>query len=128
MSSDIPAVAQQAVLVQSGKLPVEPREVKGYDFNRGVDHHALLQTYRTSGFQATNFGMAVEEISKMVSVIYALLIEVKSPSTKYHSNHSRQSGASISYHIILREFAMAFCLGKLQDNVRLKCRGGGRND
>lgn len=26
---DVPAVAQEAVLVQSGKLPVEPVEVKG---------------------------------------------------------------------------------------------------
>ncbi len=40
----------------------------GYDFNTGVDHHALLESFRRSGFQATNFGLAVEEIKKMVSV------------------------------------------------------------
>ena len=41
-------------------------QVKGYDFNQGVDHHALLQSYKFSGFQATNFGLAVEEINKMI--------------------------------------------------------------
>ena len=33
--SGVPEVAQEAVLVQSGELPVEPVEVKGYDFNQG---------------------------------------------------------------------------------------------
>ena len=42
-------------------------QVKGYDFNQGVDYHALLQSYKYSGFQATNFGLAVEEINKMIS-------------------------------------------------------------
>ena len=36
---------------------------------RGVDYHALLSSYRTSGFQATNFGMAVEQITKMVRTV-----------------------------------------------------------
>jgi len=69
MSSNIPQVAEQAVLVASGELPVEPVEVKGYDFNEGIDYHKLLQSYRTSGFQATNFGKAVEEINKMVNML-----------------------------------------------------------
>ena len=66
MQNSVPEVAQEAVLVQSGQLPVEPIEVKGYDFNLGIDYHKLLQSFRTSGFQATNFGLAVEEINKMV--------------------------------------------------------------
>ncbi|ELU10093.1 hypothetical protein CAPTEDRAFT_1610 [Capitella teleta] len=60
-------MAQQAVLVPSGKLPVDPIEVKGYDFNDGVDYHKLLQSYATTGFQATNFGRAVEEINRMIA-------------------------------------------------------------
>ncbi len=39
--------------------------VQGYDFNAGVDYHALLQSYKYSGFQATNFGLAVEEINRL---------------------------------------------------------------
>jgi hypothetical protein len=38
----------------------------GYDWNKGVNYKALLETYRFCGFQATNFGLAVEEINKMV--------------------------------------------------------------
>lgn len=39
----------------------------GYDWNKGIDYHALFQTYKHSGFQATNFGLAVEEIQKMLA-------------------------------------------------------------
>ena len=67
-NTDVPSVAQEAVMVPgtSGDLPVDPVIVKGYDFNKGVDHSALLDSFLTSGFQATNFGLAVEEINKMV--------------------------------------------------------------
>ena len=40
----------------------------GYDFNEGIDYHKLLETYKTSGFQATHFGLAVEELNKMVCI------------------------------------------------------------
>ena len=49
-------------------MPPGSSEVKGYDFSNGVDYHALLESYRTTGFQASNFGKAVEEINKMVRV------------------------------------------------------------
>ena len=39
----------------------------GYDFNQGVDFHKLFTSYKTSGFQATNFGLAVEQINAMVT-------------------------------------------------------------
>ena len=38
----------------------------GYDFNDGVDYSAIFRTYKQSGFQATNFGLAVEEILRML--------------------------------------------------------------
>jgi len=38
----------------------------GYDWNDGVDYEKLLSIYRYSGFQATNFGLSVEQINKMV--------------------------------------------------------------
>ena len=48
----------------------------GYDFNKGIDHHALLESFRVSGFQATNFGLAVEEINKMVRLYLTILCYV----------------------------------------------------
>ena len=65
-SSNIPTIAAEAVLVQSQEMPKDSVKVKGYDFNKGVDHHALLQSYLHSGFQATNFGLAVEQINAMI--------------------------------------------------------------
>ena len=71
----VPAVVQEAVLGSSQALPEDSIRVRGFDFggklpsgnlDREVDYHALLQSYRTSGFQATNFGLAVEQITHMV--------------------------------------------------------------
>ncbi|KAF4517780.1 hypothetical protein B566_EDAN002985 [Ephemera danica] len=69
--------AEQAVFVKSISLPEETPVVKGYDWNNGVDYHALLQTYQCSGFQATNFGLAVNEINNMISCRNKLLPEDK---------------------------------------------------
>jgi len=65
-SSKAPSIAQEAVLVASGDLPVAPVEVKGYDFNAGVDYSQILQSFSTTGFQATNFALAMNEINRMV--------------------------------------------------------------
>mmetsp|Transcript_95063 Transcript_95063/g.130807 ORF Transcript_95063/g.130807 Transcript_95063/m.130807 type:complete len:189 (-) Transcript_95063:601-1167(-) len=40
--------------------------VKGYDFNKGVDYEAVFKSYINTGFQATNLGMAIEEVNKMI--------------------------------------------------------------
>lgn len=40
----------------------------GYDFNGGIDYQALFHTYKYSGFQATNFGLAVDEIKRMLHI------------------------------------------------------------
>ncbi|CAG0915075.1 unnamed protein product [Notodromas monacha] len=61
--------AADAVFKKSDQLPESFERVKGYDFNSGVDYEALLESYRYSGFQATNFGLAVEEIRKMVNMV-----------------------------------------------------------
>jgi len=55
----------ETVLVKSVEMPPESIKVQGYDFNKGVDHNALLDSFLTSGFQASNFGMAVKEINRM---------------------------------------------------------------
>jgi len=63
----IPDIAVNAVLVTSEEMPESSEKVLGYDFNLGIDYHKLLQSYKYSGFQATNFGLAVDEINKMIS-------------------------------------------------------------
>ncbi|XP_075228957.1 deoxyhypusine synthase [Lycorma delicatula] len=64
---DVPEKAKEAVLVESIMLPSETPVVKGYDWNNGIDYEALLDTYKYSGFQATNFGLAVDEINRMLT-------------------------------------------------------------
>ena len=62
-----PAAALEAVLQKSECMPEGSETVRGYDFSDGeVDYHKLLESYRRSGFQATNFGLAVEEINRML--------------------------------------------------------------
>lgn len=61
-----PAAALAAVLKHSSALPPESAKVQGYDFNRGVDYQALLEAFGTTGFQATNFGRAVQQVNAMV--------------------------------------------------------------
>lgn len=64
---DIPEIAKSAVLVSSCSMPDGTPTVKGYDWNKGVNYHDLLASYQYSGFQATNFGLAVEEIKRMMN-------------------------------------------------------------
>ncbi|KAI0561631.1 deoxyhypusine synthase [Gracilaria domingensis] len=67
-SSELPQVAADAVLQQSEQLPKDTPLVRGYDFSGDVvDYDALLSSYKHSGFQATNFGIAVDIINEMIS-------------------------------------------------------------
>eukprot|EP00041_Stephanoeca_diplocostata_P010297 m.163439 g.163439 ORF g.163439 m.163439 type:complete len:364 (-) comp18102_c0_seq2:380-1471(-) len=65
--SKVPEKAQDAVLVGSEEMPPGSEEVAGYDFNAGVNYHALLESFAKTGYQATNFGDAVKEIRRMRS-------------------------------------------------------------
>ncbi|CAJ1442300.1 unnamed protein product [Effrenium voratum] len=58
------AFSQEYVLAGSEKL-TSP-EVKGYDFNQGLDYDALVESYLRTGFQATNLGKAIQEIDRML--------------------------------------------------------------
>lgn len=61
-----PGVAKDAVLTRSERMPVGTSIVKGYDWSQGVDYDEILKSYKHSGFQATNFGLAVDEINRMI--------------------------------------------------------------
>lgn len=42
------------------------QKVQGYDWNTGINYEQILKSYLTTGFQATNFGLAVQEINNML--------------------------------------------------------------
>jgi len=48
-------------------MPADAPYVCGYDFNKGIDHEALLNQYMFQGFQGSNLGLAVEQINRMLS-------------------------------------------------------------
>uniref|UniRef100_A0A8D9F662 Probable deoxyhypusine synthase n=1 Tax=Cacopsylla melanoneura TaxID=428564 RepID=A0A8D9F662_9HEMI len=65
----VPDSIKDAVLAQSIAIPEGTPIVKGYEWKKGkVDYAALIQSYATTGFQATMFGQAIEEINKMGTV------------------------------------------------------------
>ena len=66
LQATIDNVMQQTDKSASEKLSNESCEIKGYDLNKGLDYGKLLESYLTTGFQATNFGKAVHEINRMV--------------------------------------------------------------
>ncbi|KAL1501346.1 hypothetical protein ABEB36_006681 [Hypothenemus hampei] len=59
---------EDTVLVKTTDKTLLKTRVQGYDkWSQGVDYNELLESYVRTGFQATNFGLAVEEINKMLS-------------------------------------------------------------
>lgn len=69
MSNNVPSIVEEAVLKPTVKDPQFDlhNKVRGYDFSNGVNYHDVLKTYLNSGFQATNFALAVAEINKMIA-------------------------------------------------------------
>lgn len=61
-------VLQSSDAKAAAKLADEAKtkEVRGYDLNKGIDYEKILAGYMNTGFQATSFGMAVNEINRMV--------------------------------------------------------------
>src|SRR3990167_5425584 len=46
---------------------VKGRKIEGWDFNNGVDWDGIIDSFASSGFQASNFSKAVEIVNKMIS-------------------------------------------------------------
>ncbi|GJQ10982.1 hypothetical protein GpartN1_g2773.t1 [Galdieria partita] len=44
--------------------------VKGYDFNQGIQYDQLFHSFLQTGFQATNFALATQEINRMLNCRY----------------------------------------------------------
>lgn len=66
VSNEAPAIAHESLkVVTTIDLSSRP-EIKGYDFNRGIDYHEIFKSFSSTGFQASNFSSAVDEIWKMI--------------------------------------------------------------
>jgi len=54
---------EESILKKSEEI--DSLSIKGYDFNSGVNYSKLIDSYLTTGFQATNLGKAIEIVRKM---------------------------------------------------------------
>ena len=71
----IPSVSASAVLGESAVMPEGTPTCKGFDFNSILSGDqsssdvlaGIIDSMRSTGFQATNLGMAVDEINRMRS-------------------------------------------------------------
>jgi deoxyhypusine synthase len=61
----IPSVSASAVLGESATLPADTPQCRGHDFDGDSGLDGLIESLLTTGFQATNVGLAVEQIKKM---------------------------------------------------------------
>ncbi|MBS3147322.1 deoxyhypusine synthase [Candidatus Woesearchaeota archaeon] len=59
-----PSLGRKNVLRESHE-PKNAQTIKGYDFNKGVNYEKLLDSYFSTGFQATNLARAIEIIKEM---------------------------------------------------------------
>jgi deoxyhypusine synthase len=61
METDDIAIAKEAVFAKSSlhNSEFKATEVCGYDFNLGIDYEKILDSYLTTGFQATHLAKAI---------------------------------------------------------------------
>ena len=64
-STILPQILVESVLKKSAVVP-ETAEVKGYDFNKGINYEEIIKSYATSGFQASCMSKAIDTINKML--------------------------------------------------------------
>lgn len=62
---NIPSVSASAVLGESSSMPEGTQECKGHDFNASNALDSIMESLTTTGFQATNIGLAVDQIKQM---------------------------------------------------------------
>lgn len=78
VSGSLPQFVTQNLFVKSSPAQEEfTTKVEGYQFSKPdksgskVDYHALLQSFKTCGFQATNVALAIDQINLMVGACCA---------------------------------------------------------
>ena len=60
---EIEKITRENILRRSGEIA--GASIRGYDFNKGVNYHGILESFSSTGIQASNFSKAVEIIKEM---------------------------------------------------------------
>ncbi|ESR64633.1 hypothetical protein CICLE_v10008698mg [Citrus x clementina] len=65
-NSNVMASVHSTVFKESESLEGKGTKIEGYDFNQGVNYSQLLKSMVSTGFQASNFGDAIEVVNQML--------------------------------------------------------------
>ena len=125
----VPAALKTAVYQESVEMTGE--EVRGYDFNKGLDYEALFKTMRHTGFQATNLGLAIEEINKMIKFRLSDLPVAEDETEEYKDPEVRKNTrckiflgfTSNMASCGMREYIRYLCQHKMIDSIVTTCGG-----
>lgn len=66
MENHVLASVHSTVFKESESLEGKCPKIEGYDFNQGVNYSQLLKSMVSTGFQASNFGDAIQVVNQMV--------------------------------------------------------------
>ncbi|KAJ6713892.1 DEOXYHYPUSINE SYNTHASE [Salix viminalis] len=69
MEENLLSSVHSTVFKESETLDGKYIKIEGYDFNQGVDYCKLLKSMVSTGFQASNFGDAIQVVNDMVDVL-----------------------------------------------------------
>ena len=61
------------LILKSSKSSLNLQEVRGYDFNQGINYSEIIKSFATTGLQATNLSRAIEIVNSMVFPILVIL-------------------------------------------------------
>lgn len=96
---------------------LEGIEVKGYDFNKGVNYGEIVKSFSTTGFQAMHFSKAIEIVNEM--------IEVKSKIYLGYTSNMVSSGLREVIRYLVENKKIDVCVtsaGGIEEDI-IKCLG-----
>lgn len=64
-NAHVPFISASAVLGESVAMPPGSVKCRGHEFNQSSDLDSIVQSFLTTGFQATNLGLAVERVREL---------------------------------------------------------------
>jgi deoxyhypusine synthase len=129
MSALQPTSAHEAVTQKSTfEVPEDKVIIKGEDFSKEVTLDSLCSTLLSTGFQATNVGLAIQEINKMLAWVPSQ-VDPDSPPKKckiflsYTSNMIscgvRETIRFLVQHKLVINFAIRISLILLKDGLKI---------
>ncbi len=97
------------------KYPKNVISVKGYDFSKPFDFKNFLEFYKTTGFQATNLGVAIDLIKKMREEKTTIILS-------YTSNVVTSGLRDVIAYLVKNKFVHILCTtaGGVEEDI-MKC-------